>query len=68
MQTRHYGNFNTGGGPTGMRAGDFGTGGAFGASGSFGTAATTVTRGAGGSTSGDIPRVSSDIRPAGEVL
>jgi hypothetical protein len=57
--TRQYGgNFDSGaGGPSGLRSADYTTGQYGGAQ--FGTTGTS---------SGDIPRVGSDIRPAGEVL
>jgi hypothetical protein len=58
--TRRYGNFGTSaGGPTGVGATGLGT---------QGVGATGFTGGATGSTRGDIPRVSSDVRPTGEVL
>ena len=68
---RQYDDFDTTpGGPSSLGSTAYGGGSGLGSTdfGGTGTGATNFGTGATGSTSGDIPRVSGDIRPAGEVL
>jgi hypothetical protein len=64
-EIRHYGEFDTtaGAGPTSLGSTGPGTTGMGTTGSTYGTATTPRS-----TTSGDIPRVSSDIRPTGEVL